>query len=148
MRLGKFRKNFSLLFFCVLVLGPQAVIADDLCLEPNKQVLALIGALNKSVFSASKPGRFAVKRLSAEYEAGRYEVSYLIDNKPIFLQRMDQRSGVSDIFGASASASTLNLDYHFGQGALFCKYQISRTPQTFVARLRGNGAQGFKQLPY
>lgn len=130
----------------VSVCSPHAV-ADDPCEQPSRQVIALAGALSKSVGSNAKPGRFELKRLGAEHEAGKYQLAYLIDNKPVFGRRIEQQNAVSEHFDASASPSVLELEYSSGQGQSRprCRYQITRTSQAFVARVRG--AAGYERLP-
>ena len=121
----------------VLGLAPLSAIADDPCAEPIKQVKALVLALNKAAPPQSKPGRFEVKRLSAPYEAGIFQVSYVIDHKPVFSQRLEQRDKISDHFAAEVSRkapSVLEIGYAFGAGgAIVCEYAITRTNQEFRA---------------
>lgn len=132
----------------VLAISSRSALADDPCQEPTKQVVALIGALNKAVYAYPNPGRFAVKRLSPEGEAGKFQVSYLIDNRPVFARSLEQLATISEHFGASASPPALELYYAFGAGGgVSCTYQITRTPQTFIARIRGNGEKRFGPLP-
>jgi hypothetical protein len=132
---------------CVVALSPRIAIADDPCQEPSKQVVALVGALNKAVSSTPKPGQFALKRSSEEHEAGKFQVFYLIDGRPVFARRLEQQSTVSEHFTVSALPSILELRYSFGAGgSIFCNYQIARTAQTFVARIRANGEQRYRPL--
>lgn len=135
----------SIAIICVLILGPRIALADDPCQEPSKQVVAIIGALNKAVLSTPKPGNFAVKRLSAEHETGKFQVLYLVDGRSLFARNLEQQDTTSEHFGASASPSALELHYAFGAGGgVSCTYQITRTPKTFVAGFRGNGERRYR----
>ena len=124
--------------FGVLALAPLTAIADDPCNEPIKQVKAILVALNKAVAPKAKPGKFEVKRLSPPTKAGRFQVSYLIDGKRIFSQRLEEGPEIGESFEASTSRkspSVLYLSYLFGAGgAVACEYEITRTPTQFVAR--------------
>ena len=119
------------------MLVPQIAIADDPCEAPLKHAKAVAAALDKAAPPTSKSGRFQVKRLSFKNAADKFQVSYLIDGKPVFSQRMEQREEISEHFGASSdkSASALGLGYAFGAGgAVACEYEIVRTLNGFVVR--------------
>ena len=76
--------------------------------------------------------------MSPPHETGRFQVSYLVDGKPVYSQRVEQRDAVSEHFSAAVSpksAGTLELGYAFGAGGkVSCDYVIGRSRDNFVAR--------------
>lgn len=124
--------------FASMTLLPVRAIADDECGEPNKDVKALVIALNKATAGNSGQGHFVVKRLSSRDEAGRFQVTYVVGGKPVFSRRLEQQPAVSEHFAVSTSrkpAGVLEVGYAFGAGGrITCEYAIGRAPVEFVAR--------------
>lgn len=115
---------------------PICALADDPCSEPEKDVKALLAALNRAAPTGG--GASVVRRSSSPDESGKFQVSYLVGAKPVFSQRLDQRDAVSDHSGASVSpksAGMIQLDYALGAGSgVSCEYLIGRSRCAFVAR--------------
>lgn len=121
-----------------LILMPKIAIADDPCEMPVKHVKAVAAALGKAAPPGSKPGRFEVRTISFTNEPDKFQVSYLIDGRPVFSQRLEKRDEISEHFVAGVSRnlpSVLDLSYAFGaRGAISCEYKIARAQTGFVIR--------------
>ena len=135
---ARLRHWLQFVLFASMALLPPRALADDECANAAEHAKALVAALNNAAASNPTAGRFDVRRLGSRDEAGRFQVTYVVGNRPIFSQRLEQQAAVSDHFHASASrksAAVLELGYAYGAGGRSsCEYAIGRAPVQFVAR--------------